>query len=159
MSLSYNNRDWMAASTNVTKARKRLAQLKPVLEKECVPPQTAALFYQAAVRSVLFYGSETFVWDKAMESKVATFEKKALRVLARQTIRYDEVQQAWIYPATEPLWKQVKMVATKESLGRRQIYMRRYAVEETAWPIVMAWRSEGSFTTRSTWWDQTIQQQ
>jgi hypothetical protein len=59
--LSSTDDEWPAIYRNLTRARKRWAQVSRVLVREGADPKTAAMFYKAVVQSVLLYGCET--WD------------------------------------------------------------------------------------------------
>ena len=55
-----------------------------VLGSEKVEPKIAAIFYRAAVQSVLLYGAETWVITKSVLKKLGGFHKRVARRLANK---------------------------------------------------------------------------
>ena len=94
--VSYDNNDTPAIRRNIKRARRQWGQFRKVLERESVPPRVAGMFYQAAVASVLLYGSESWVVSPSALRELEGFHVEAARRLTG--MRPWKVKGEWIYP-------------------------------------------------------------
>ena len=85
--VSYDDNATPAIHRNTKKARRQWGQFRKVLERESVPPRVAGMFYQAAVASVLLYGSESWVVLSSSLRELKGFHVEATRRLAGMRLR------------------------------------------------------------------------
>ena len=77
--VSYDDNDTPSVRKNIKRSRRTGGQLRRLLEKEEVPPRVTGMFYQAAVASVLLYGSETWVLPPSAYKALEGFHVEAVR--------------------------------------------------------------------------------
>jgi hypothetical protein len=144
--------DWTALHKNLAKARTRWALISRVLARERASPKVSAMFYKAAVQTVLLYGCETWSLTSRMLNVLESFHHRVARKLTRRFPYYLRLADIWIYPSISETLEQAGMYTMQEYISRRHQYILPYS--ETR-PILQAClqAGRGSFPNRRFWWD------
>lgn len=121
-----NNSDKAAINFNLTKARKKWARFRVVLEKESASPRTRSLFYKAVVQAVLLYGAGSWTISDANRRKLASFHHGIARQLTGRRICHIPGTEIWVYPETDEVLKEAGLFTMDEYIRRRKATLSYY---------------------------------
>jgi hypothetical protein len=156
--LTYRDSDWLAARSNLTKAKQRWGTISRVLARESASPRVSAIFYKAAIQTIPLYGSETWVLTDKITQLLTSFHHGIARTL---TSRYPHPQPGtddWIHPSIQETLQIAGLFPMEEYLKRRRGYLELY-VQQQQLQILQDCQSAmitENPTRRIFWWNQQI---
>lgn len=100
--ITSNDNDWIAAHSNLRKARQWWAEISRVLTRESTNPRISAFFYKATVQAILLYGSETWViTDKILQLLTSFHHGIARRLTGHFPRPSQDDTDEWTYPSIQ----------------------------------------------------------
>ena len=155
--LSATDSDWLAIRRNLNRARQKWAMISRILSREGATPRVSGLFYKAVVQSVLLYGSETWVLDKAKLQALSGFHNRVARRLSGRMPRFRPGPGAgtWEYPPIEEALEIAGLFTLEEYILRRRGTILAQVQQRPIYRLCQeALRLQGSPVGTKYWWEQ-----
>jgi hypothetical protein len=155
--LTSRDDDWMAARTNLHKARDRWKLISRVLTHDSASPRISALFNKATVQTVLLYGTETWVITNDILQLLSSFHHSIARRLTNRHPRPIANTNEWTHPSIQETLQLAGLFKLKEYLQRRRVYLERHT---SHLPILQdcqqALQLDRPTKRRNFWWNQPL---
>ena len=104
---------------NIRKARENWGRLARVLGREGANPKVSRSFYTAVTQQVLFFGAESWVLTKNMESALDAFQGRVAWWLTGRLPRRGR-DRKWVHPSLLGALKEAGVVRARTLVLRRQ---------------------------------------
>jgi len=151
-----NDRDDLAVTENIKKARARWGQLCRIFSNDSTNPKVMSRFYIALVQQVLLFGSETWVLSRRLLRRLEAFHNRCARHMAHRHIRR-RADGTWITPHTADVLERCNLSPISTYIAKRKTtLLNHYAYEHS--PIYRQCLESVPTTgrNRSMWWDDDI---
>ena len=141
---------------SLAKARKRLARIFTLIDREGADSAIGGRIYVAAVLAVLLYGSETWVWTSSMLNSIRGFHHGACWWNADKRPRRRHNGTCKYCPADEAM-RICKLSPIQEYIARRRQTILAYVVKRPIYKLCReAVKSIGILTRTLFWWEQDL---
>jgi hypothetical protein len=155
--ITSRDEDWIAAHSNLQKARTRWAMIQRVLARETASQRISAMFYKATIQTVLLYGSETWVITDEILRLLTAFHHSVARRITNRHPRPVPDTDEWIYPSIQETLRQAGMFTIEEYLQRRRKYLEQHASQlQILQECQQALQTERPTRRRNFWWKQPL---
>ncbi|XP_055373554.1 uncharacterized protein LOC129606932 [Condylostylus longicornis] len=96
-------------ANRLKKARAAFSRLQPIWKSSQISRTTEVRIFRSCVKSVLTYGSETWLTSKSTSQKLQVFINRCLRIICRIFwIRQISNKDLWIITGEEPIGRQIR---------------------------------------------------
>ncbi len=106
--------DIQAIRNQMRKARATWALVGQVLRSKNASPFVAIKFYQAMIQAILLYGSESWVITWTPMARLEGLHIHAAYRMAKKHKPKRGLDQVWIYPRSEDVFKECRMKTMEE---------------------------------------------
>jgi len=155
--LSQDDDDIQAVRSQLCKARGTWARVGQVLCKENAPPRVSAKFYKAIVKSILLYGSKTWVLSTASLARLEGFHLRAAYRMAKKHVPWRVPHQQWVYPPSDKVLEECGMHTIEHYIDVRRETIAKYVVNRSILAECQgADRRCGLMPQRWWWWEQKM---
>ena len=153
--LTATDDDWPAVAGNIRKAWASWGRLARVLVREGADPKVSRSFYTAVTQQVLFFGAESWVLTKNMESALDAFQGRvARRLTGRPPLRGRD--REWFYPSLSGALKEAGVVRARTSVLRRQNTVAQFIATIPILGICEVAESRRGTRVPQCWWEQSV---
>ena len=150
--LASTDSDWPTVHWNMSKAKKRWAQVSRILKRDGGNPRIQGMFYKAIVQSVLLYGVETWVTLSPMMKTLQGFHHRVARGLTRRRARRQN--GVWVYPPVKGTLQAAGLHPIEVYMDRRRRYLKTYLQKRPLLQICkQSKRLPGTPTRTKFWWE------
>ena len=138
---------------NLRRARQKWAWTTWVFSREGADARTSGRIYLAVVKSVMIYGSESWVLTPHMKRVLGgLFHRVARRLTGRQPRRGQE--GGWVYPGTEDAMAETGLQEVENYVSCRQNTVTQYIATKPIMDRCLAAKRNPGPRAAKRWWEQ-----
>ncbi len=154
--LSQDDDDVRAVQSQLCKARGTWAWVGQVLRRENAPPRVGAKFYKVIVKSVLLYGSETWVLSPAVLARLEGFHTPTAYQMANENVPRRGINLQWVYPPTDKVLEECGMHTIQHYIDVQWETIAKYVVGRSIHAECLGADRKRSSVPRRWWWEQKM---